>query len=112
MLRPPPNSPLFPYPTLFRSANAFQTQANPGGTYNLRIYLGDAAALHDNMKVTAEGGATQTVTTAAGTFQAITLVGVDADSNGILTITFQDLGGADPNFVVNGIDLASGVLPG
>src|SRR2546430_3902307 len=79
MLRPPPNSPLFPYPTLFRSANAFQIQANPGGPYNLPIYLCDAAALHDNMKVTAEGGATQTVTTLAGTFQAITLIGTDAD---------------------------------
>ena len=99
----------------YGTANTFEIQVTPGGTYGLRIYMGDAAALHDNMKVSAEGGATQTVTTPAGMFQAITLTGVDADSNGILTISFQDLGGADPNFVVDGIDVALGgigALPG
>jgi hypothetical protein len=81
------------------------------GSYNLRVYLGDALQARDQMQVTVEGaGAPQVVNTAAGMFATPTFTGSDVNDDGKIDMTIVDLGG-DPYWVVNGIDITSGALP-
>jgi RHS repeat-associated protein len=96
-------------------ARTFEVQVTPSGIYGIRVYIGDAGYARDNIRVTAEGGASSSVTyVGVNQFAAVTLTGVDANHDGILTVTIQDLGG-DPYWVINGVDVSAGgvgSLPG
>ncbi len=85
----------------------FQIQVAPNTTYTVRVYLGDSAYLHDNVQVTVGSAAPYVRTTAAGQFD-LTTTTVTTDGTGKLVINFTDLGGSDPNWVVDGIDIAQG----
>jgi hypothetical protein len=76
-------------------------------TYGVRVYSGDPGLYHDDFTVSAEGVLQYTVgALPAGTFEIRTFNVTSSD--GTLTLEFLDLGNIDPNFVVNGIDLAEG----
>lgn len=86
------------------SPNTFQIQVKPGVDYHIRVYMGDNALAHDNIQVEVEGAATYTVTSLPkGVFDVRVVTGTSGDD--VLTITFSDLGGLDPSFVVNGLDV-------
>ncbi|HEX6984284.1 MAG TPA: fibronectin type III domain-containing protein, partial [Planctomycetaceae bacterium] len=71
------------------------------GTYLVTVTLGDAAAAHDQMGVYLEGALADSVTAAKGQFVTRTFTVAVAD--GQLTLRLDDLGGADPNAVVNAL---------
>jgi len=73
------------------------------GTYNVTVTMGDSGFSHDLQGVFLQGIQVDSVTTAAGQFYTHTYsVTV---TNGQLTLTLQDLGGADPNVVLNALDI-------
>ena len=71
----------------------------PNGKYNVTVLLGDKGAFaHDNMDVSAETVLKLSgVNTATGEVKQLSFT-VDL-SDGQLNILFQDVGGADPNWV-------------
>ncbi len=89
----------------------------PDGPYSVRVYhsnpmyYGTVPYIADNFNVSAEGTLQYNVadipagTTDIRTF-TVTVAG------GALELRFQDLGGRDGNFVVSGVDISSGTLPG
>src|SRR5262249_32661013 len=88
-------------------ARTFEVQVIPGGTYGIRVYVGDVVSGRDNIQISTEGGGSVIVpTTLANQFQTATLTGID-DGDGVLNITIQDLGN-DPYWVINGLDIALG----
>jgi len=94
-------------------SRTFQVQAIAGQSYDVRVYTGDANYPRNNLQIQVEGAAVPPlVHTAANEFAKLVIAGgVDMNNDGILTITFTNLGG-DPYWVVNGIDVArSGQLP-
>ncbi len=72
------------------------------GSYDVKVYVGDATAAHDNVDITVEG-ITQNVSTVAGEFKEVLFSSTVSD--GQLTISLHDAGGTDPNWVVNGIEI-------
>jgi hypothetical protein len=94
------------------TAHTFQIKVDPGVTYSVRVYAGDATYKRDRMEVTVEGASPYTIgSLAAGSFDVRTTAGVSADD--VLRVTIRDLGG-DPYWVINGIDIWSpaGTDPG
>jgi fibronectin type 3 domain-containing protein len=87
-------------------SGTFQIQVADGGDYDVRVYTGDRSFARDHLRIDVEGAATQTVSTADDEFKAITINGLDADGDGILTVTFTD-GGGDPYWTVNGVEIAA-----
>jgi hypothetical protein len=85
------------------SGNTFTIQVQPGTSYSVRVYVGDAWFTRDRIEVAVEGASAYTIASlAAGAYDTRTVTGSSADST--LTITIRDLGG-DPYWVVNGIDI-------
>lgn len=94
----------------------------PDGTYSVRIYhsnpkyYGTVSYVADQIQVIAEpsqpGQIIQptiaNIPAGTTTIQTLTV----AVSGGALELQFKDLGGLDGNFVLAGIDLSSGALPG
>jgi fibronectin type 3 domain-containing protein/subtilisin family serine protease len=76
------------------------------GTYTVTLLLGDASAPHDQMGVFLEGAQVDSVTTAAGQWASRIYVVTVAD--GQLSLRLRDLGGSDPNAVLNALDVAPG----
>src|SRR5262245_32840377 len=75
------------------------------GNYNVTITMGDASFPHDQMGVFLQGTQVDSVTTAAGSVATHTYsVTV---SNGQLILHLKDLGGNDPNAVINGLTISS-----
>lgn len=91
------------------TSGTYSIQVKPNVPYNIRVYMGDPAHIHDNMSVSAEGALQYTVTVPANTTDIHTFSATSTD--GIMTISFLDNGGSDPNFVVNAIDISEGPLP-
>src|SRR5262249_19950222 len=84
--------------------NTFRVQGTPGVSYTVRAYLGDAGGYHDTITLSAEGVVAYPVAKLpAGTTDVRAFTITSADD--VLTIRFNDLGGRDPNFVVNGLDV-------
>ena len=75
----------------------------PNGTYDVTITVGDASGAHDEMGVYLEGARADTVTTAKGQFVARTYRVTVAD--GQLTMLLDDLGGSDPNVVIDALEV-------
>ncbi|MEX0713605.1 MAG: right-handed parallel beta-helix repeat-containing protein [Pirellulales bacterium] len=73
------------------------------GTYSVTVTLGDAAVAHDQMGVFLEGTQVGSVSTAAGQFKTRTWQ-VEV-SDGQLTLGLKDLGGADPNVMINALEI-------
>jgi hypothetical protein len=70
------------------SARTFRVQVAaglPGPDYQVRVYLGDRDYARDQIQVL--------------------MVGHDTNNDGRLDVTFRDLGGATPYWVVNGMDV-------
>jgi hypothetical protein len=87
------------------AARTFQVAVVPGGSYHVRVYVGDRSFARNNIQVTVEGAEAQTVPpTTANQFQALTISGSDSNNNGILTVTIVNTGG-DPYWVINGMDV-------
>ena len=76
----------------------------PDDVYDVQITFGDAAAAHDQMQVSIEGVAVETVSTAAGQF--LTRSYTASVSDGQLTLRLRDLGGANAEAVINGLVIA------
>src|SRR5262249_41894601 len=74
------------------------------GTYNVTITMGDASYPHDQMGVFLEGTQVDSVTTAAGNFSTTTYRVTVGD--GQLTLRIADLGGSDPNAIINALTIA------
>ncbi|MCL4200863.1 MAG: autotransporter-associated beta strand repeat-containing protein [Pirellulaceae bacterium] len=97
----------------FGNDNTFRIAVAENTVYNLRIYIGDRKFAHDQLRVTVEGyGFYDIASLPRNVFDVQTVTGSSTNGDGYLTIRFQSLGGSDPNFVVNGIDISSGALPG
>jgi hypothetical protein len=73
----------------------------PAGAYDVTATFGDAAAVHDEMGLFLEGALADTVTTAAGHFETRTYRVTVAD--GRLTVLLDDLGGSNPDVVINAL---------
>jgi fibronectin type 3 domain-containing protein len=78
----------------------------PNRTYDVVLWLGDTMRAHDQMAVFLEGEQVDLVSTAAG--EVVQRVFRVAVADGQLTLRFADLGGADPNFVLAGLELFAG----
>lgn len=76
------------------------------GTYDVVVTMGDKTAAHDQMGVFIEGVQVDTVTTASGAVRTTRYRAVVAD--GQLTLTLDDLGGGDPNAVINTLEVYGG----
>jgi hypothetical protein len=74
------------------------------GTYEVTAVVGDPAAAHDEMGVYLEGALADTVTTATG--QLVTRTWRVVVTDGRLTVLLDDLGGSDPNVVINALSVA------
>ena len=75
----------------------------PCGRYDVTLTMGDAGGAHDEMGVFLEGARVDTVSTAPNQFETRTYRVTVAD--GQLTVTLDDLGGSDPNAVVNALSV-------
>jgi len=75
------------------------------GTYDITVTLGDWSYHHDEIEITIEGSARDTVTTTARKFLTRTFE-VEV-SDGQLTLTLSDLGGRDPHAVINALEIRS-----
>jgi cysteine-rich repeat protein len=73
----------------------------PNGSYLVSVVMGDLTNAHDNMTITAEGTYIGSFNTAVNGFGSVPFTVTVSD--GQLNILFHDAGGADPNWVVNGI---------
>jgi subtilisin family serine protease/fibronectin type 3 domain-containing protein len=73
------------------------------GTYDITVVLGDEGSLHDQMAVFLEGIQVDTISTAAGQHATNTYT-VDV-SDGQLTMLLVDLGGSNPNFAINAMEI-------
>ena len=71
------------------------------GLYNITLSSGDASFAHDDEGVYIEGNLVDTITTAAGQF--VTHTYQVAVTDGQMDITMKDLGGSDPNCVINAL---------
>src|SRR5262249_32725733 len=86
----------------------FSTDATFGvnvsnGTYFVTLTMGDAAFAHDQMGIFLEGTQVDSVSTAAGQFLTSTYSVTVSD--GQLTLRLKDLGGSDPNVVLNALSI-------
>lgn len=78
----------------------------PNGTYNIKVYLGDALYARDNVDVYGEGALKlDNVMTAAGEMAARDFTVTVSD--GQLTIEFRDDGGSGDWWSVNGLEVSS-----
>ncbi len=75
------------------------------GTYNVTVTTGDRSYSHDQMGVFLEGTQVDSVTAPAGQYVMRTYSVTVSD--GQLTLQLKDLGGSDPNVVINGLDIVS-----
>jgi fibronectin type 3 domain-containing protein len=73
------------------------------GWYNATVTMGDALYAHDDMGVFFQGTQVDTVTTAANQF--VTNTYEVQVTNGQLVLGLQDLGGSDPNVVINALTI-------
>ena len=76
----------------------------PNGSYILQVTVGDATTAHDQMGFFAEGVLQASLSTAAGQFLEPDFFGVEV-RDGQLTLRLDDLGGLDPNVVINGLEI-------
>jgi PKD repeat protein len=84
----------------------FQVKVS-NGAYDVTVHLGDAVQARDNVDIWIEGQQVAAgVNTAPGEFRALTF-GAQQVSDGKLNIRFQDNGGADPYFAVDGLEVVS-----
>ena len=88
----------------FTALGAFTVDL-PNGIYDVALTLGDAAGAHDQMGVFLEGTKADTVSTAAR--ELLTRVYRVTVADGALTLLLDDLGGADPNVVVNALEVTA-----
>ncbi len=80
------------------------------GKYSVTLQIGDAGPYaHDQMQVAIEGTPMETLDTAAGEVVTRTYT-VNVD-DGQLDIDLQDLGGADPYAVIDGLEIARSATP-
>ena len=73
------------------------------GTYNVTVTMGDDGYSHDQQGVFLQGTQVDSVTTAARQYSTHTYTATV--TNGLLTLALQDLGGNDPNVVINALDI-------
>ncbi len=73
------------------------------GTYDVVVTMGDKTSGHDQMGVLLEGVLVDTVSTAAGTIKS-NRYRVQVN-DGQFTLTLDDLGGSDPNVVINALEI-------
>jgi hypothetical protein len=83
----------------------FTIQADPAKTYSVRVYVGDTAGVRGQIQVTVEGSAYTITSLPAGTFNTTVTPGVTSGIDGLVTVNIKDLGGANPYWVINGIDI-------
>jgi fibronectin type 3 domain-containing protein len=77
----------------------------PNGTYDVALTLGDATGAHDQMGIFLEGAKVDTVSTAAG--ELLVHVHRVTVADGTLTLLLDDLGGTDPNVVINALEIVA-----
>jgi fibronectin type 3 domain-containing protein len=75
----------------------------PNGTYKVTVTTGDLMYARDQMGIFLEGTQVDSVTTAAG--QIVTPTYTVTVSDGQLNLQMKDLGGSDPNTVIEGLDI-------
>jgi fibronectin type 3 domain-containing protein len=85
------------------SPNATFAVDVPAGVYEVTVALGDGISLRDEMGIFLEGTHLDTVTATAGQYETRTFTVTVAD--GQLTLTLQDLGGANNLVMINSLDV-------
>jgi fibronectin type 3 domain-containing protein len=81
----------------------------PDGTYNVTLTMGDTGFLHDLQGVFLQGIQVASVTTQAGQFNIAGFTGTV--TNGQLDLELKDLGGSDPNVVINAMTIVPTAAP-
>ena len=76
----------------------------PFGVYDVTATFGDASFAHDQMQVNLEGKVVDTISTAKGEFVTRTWR-TTTDLSGALDFLVEDKGGADPNVVINALEV-------
>jgi glycosyl hydrolase family 113/subtilase family protein/beta-agarase/YXIM esterase-like protein/Big-like domain-containing protein/PKD domain-containing protein len=74
------------------------------GTYDVVVTMGDATTARDATRVSLEGVVVDTLSTAAGV--VVTNVYTVTVADGQLTLHVEDLGGTDPNAVLNSLEIS------
>src|SRR5690606_21156036 len=75
----------------------------PNGEYDVTVTQGDASYAHDRMGIELQGELVGDVSTAKGEFVRNTYRVKVTDEK--LLVTLKDLGGRDPNVVLNGLEI-------
>ena len=75
----------------------------PNGTYDVAVTAGDFVGAHDQMGIILEGAKADTISTAAR--ELLVRVYRVTVADGKLTLLLDDLGGADPNVVINALEI-------
>ena len=98
--------------------DTFEVAVNPGGTYTIRAYVGDAQYARSGEQISlgdaTDGYVTTTVpSTAIGHFTWVTLTDSNlANDGGILNIIVNSTGAGATTWVINGLDVFQGTLVG
>jgi fibronectin type 3 domain-containing protein len=77
----------------------------PARTYDVTVWLGDTGRAHDEMALYLEGQLWDVVSSGVG--EVARRVFRVTVTDGQLTIQLRDLGGADPNAVINGLEVVA-----
>jgi fibronectin type 3 domain-containing protein len=77
----------------------------PARAYDVTVWMGDTTRAHDQVALVVEGQTWDVVSTAAG--EVIRRVVRVVVPDGQLAVRVQDLGGSDPNAVLNGIEVVA-----
>ena len=95
----------------FGQDREFSIQVAAGVAYHVRVHLGDAQFAHDQIQVLVEGAAVHDVDLLMpGEFANPTLLNA-VSSDDRLTIRLTDLGGLDPIYVLNALEIWEADLP-
>jgi immune inhibitor A len=77
----------------------------PNGAYDVAVTVGDPAGAHDQMGIFLEGAKVDTVSTAPR--ELLVHVHRVTVGDGKLTLLLDDLGGTDPNVVINALEITA-----
>ncbi len=77
----------------------------PNGSYDVAVFTGDASGAHEQMGIFLEGAQVDSITAAPS--ELLARVYRTTVSDGQLTLLLDDLGGGDPNVVINALEVAA-----
>lgn len=96
-------------------ARTYRVEVKPNVPYNIRVYIdriGLDGNAYDNLVLTAEGVASQTIASTNSVYSSIQFAGA-ISTDGFMDITIDDIGGSANGWGLNGLDIteAAAIFP-